>query len=100
MKMTDAEEQDLIDEILEGGPIKQRMIVIKTIGDDALSAEDSDGQMIMIDMAERTIKSLLHGDKDWVHGELTNINSTWEVIGFYMGMTDGFTMDKVRNVTH
>jgi hypothetical protein len=95
--MNELDEQDLIDEILAQGPQQQRMIVVKVIGGgNQIHAEDNDGQMMIIDVEEMTVKSFLHGDKDLVHGELPNGRATWEVIGFYLGMTDGHAMDRVR----
>lgn len=89
--------EDELIELLEEGPQEQRMIIIKVLGSGDIHAETNEGEMIVINMEDRTVKSFLDGDRDWVHGEITNPGTAWEVIGFYFGLTNGSGMERVRN---
>ena len=90
------------EEILEVYPEQQRMIIVKVLACGDIHAEDNDGQMIIC-REDGTVESLLHGDRDWVHGELpgSNIENisaiAWDIIGFHFGLTDGLMMGRARD---
>jgi hypothetical protein len=93
------EEHDGIEIVLDiDEPSSQRMIIIKVLECGDIHAEDNDGQMI-IARTDGTIQTFLHGDTNWVRGRLSNFNQAWEVIGFHLGMTDGFNVERTRNET-
>jgi hypothetical protein len=80
---------------------ERRMLIIKVLQGGDIHAEDNDGQMIIV-RDDGTVSSFLHGDTDWVQGELT-VNgenywegTAWDVIGYHLGMTDGAQMERAR----
>lgn len=95
--MNNAEE--LMKAIEEMGPMPQRMIIVKQLANGDIHAEDNDGQMLIINMEEGTVKSFLMDDTEWVYGTLPSPGAAWEVIGFHLGMTDGHQMERTRYAT-
>lgn len=77
-------------------PTPQRMIIVKSLANGDVHAEDNDGQMIII-RADGTVKTFLEDDTDWVTGRIHNMSDTWEIIGFYLNMGPGNVMAKARN---
>lgn len=75
--------------------LPQRMIIIKALANGDVHAEDNDGQMIIC-RQDGTIQSFLHGDENWIKGRIHN-TAPWDVIGFHLGMTNGYEMERSRN---
>ena len=75
------------------------MIVIKTLANGDIHAEDSIGQMVIVKRNGK-VKTFLDGDTAWVKGRIDGekFSDAWDVIGFYLGMTNGKTFERARKV--
>jgi hypothetical protein len=87
------------DILIEEGWIPQplTMMIVKQLPNGDVHAENSNGEMIIVDWENKRVSTFLDDDTQWVKGRLPPGVSPWEVIGYHFGMTNGQFMDRTRN---
>ena len=78
---------------------ERKMIIIKTLDNGDIHAEDTRGQMVIVKRNGK-VKTFLDGDTKWVKGRIDGekLQDAWDVIGFYLGMTNGKLFEQARKV--